>query len=82
MSEETQPNEQPAQDVNLGVADLQNAAQIIDLAVQRGAFKGNEAAQVGQVYNKLAAFVETVTAQQKEQAAETEESTDAETVTE
>ena len=44
----------------LGVADLQNAAQIIDAAVSRGAFRANEAAQVGAVYEKITTFIKSV----------------------
>jgi hypothetical protein len=78
MSEETQATPE----VNLEVVDLQNAAQVIDLAVQRGAFRGNEAAQVGAVYNKLTAFIEVITARQAAQAEQTAESDDADTATE
>lgn len=68
MSEETQEQAQtPVNNVTLGVADLSNAAQVIDIAVQRGAFRAGEAAQVGDVYNKLAAFVNQVQEQQKAQ---------------
>jgi len=74
MSEEqnietTEATEAPAQEeaVQLGVADLQNAAQVIDAAVSRGAFRANEAAQVGAVYNKLEAFIKSVADAQKTQ---------------
>jgi ribosomal protein S20 len=74
MSEEqnietTEATEAPAQEeaVQLGVADLQNAAQVIDAAVSRGAFRANEAAQVGAVYNKLEAFIKSVADAQKAQ---------------
>ena len=50
----------------LGVADLQNAAQIIDAAVSRGAFKAAEAAQVGAVYEKITSFIKTVAEAQKD----------------
>jgi hypothetical protein len=50
----------------LGVADLQNAAQIIDAAVSRGAFKAAEAGQVGAVYEKLTSFIKTVSEAQKD----------------
>ena len=50
----------------LGVADLQNAAQIIDAAVSRGAFKAAEAAQVGAVYNKITTFIQSVADAQKD----------------
>lgn len=52
----------------LGVADLQNAAQIIDAAVSRGAFKAAEAAQVGAVYNKITEFIQSVADAQKDNA--------------
>jgi hypothetical protein len=58
----------------LGVADLQNAAQVIDVAVSRGAFRAAEATQVGAVYNRLVAFIQSVQQQQeavKEEAAAT-----------
>ena len=43
--------------VTLGVADLQNVIQIIDVALARGAFRGAEAGTVGAVYEKLTEFV-------------------------
>jgi translation initiation factor IF-2 len=69
MSEENQVQEetQAAEGVTLGVADLSNAAQVIDIAVQRGAFRAGEVSQVGDVFNKLSAFVNQVQAQQKAQ---------------
>jgi len=54
--------------VQLGVQDLQNAAQIIDIAMSRGAFRANEAAQVGVVYNKIEAFIKSVADAQKQNA--------------
>ena len=53
---------------SLGVQDLQNAAQIIDIAMSRGAFRANEAAQVGAVYNKIEAFIKSVADQQNQNA--------------
>lgn len=64
MSEENNEPEAPAQ---LGVADLQNAAQIIDAAVSRGAFKASEAAQVGAVYNKIQTFIQSVVESQNQE---------------
>lgn len=52
----------------LGVGDLSNAAQIIDAAVSRGAFRANEAAQVGAVYEKLTSFIKSVSDAQKTDA--------------
>jgi hypothetical protein len=75
MTEETQNTEAPQEEAteatetvapSLGVTDLQNAAQVIDLAMQRGAFRAAEAAQVGVVYNRLTAFISSVQDQQKE----------------
>lgn len=76
MTEETQNTEALQEDEateatetvapSLGVTDLQNAAQVIDLAMQRGAFRAAEAAQVGVVYNRLTAFISSVQDQQKE----------------
>jgi hypothetical protein len=39
------------------IQDLVLAANIIDLATQRGAFKAAEAGQIGACFNKLVAFV-------------------------
>lgn len=53
----------------LTVTDLQNIRAIIDVAATRGAFKANEMAAVGTVFNKLDVFLAAVVpAQQKEQA--------------
>ena len=59
---------QEAQAESLGVADLQKCAQVIDVAVSRGAFRANEVAQVGAVYNKLEAFIKSVADAQKADA--------------
>ena len=53
---------------SLGVQDLQNAAQIIDIAMSRGAFRANEAAQVGAVYNKIDTFIKSVAETQNQNA--------------
>lgn len=45
------------------VADLGSLHAIVDLAAQRGAFRGAELAQVGAVFDKLTTFLEAVTAQ-------------------
>jgi len=64
MSEENNEPEAPAQ---LGVADLQNAAQIIDAAVSRGTFRASEVAQVGAVYNKIQTFIQSVVESQNQE---------------
>jgi hypothetical protein len=46
---------QPGAD--LSIADLKNLATIIDVASTRGAFRANEMATVGVMFNKLSAFL-------------------------
>jgi hypothetical protein len=63
MSEEnTQPeNTTPAVDsTQLTLTDLAAMKSIIDIASSRGAFKPNEMVIVGQTYNKLMAFLDSV----------------------
>ena len=67
MSEENKPAEtQPATSqpdapaTGLSVSDLQNIAMIFDVASRRGAFKADEMATVGTVYNKLKAFLDSL----------------------
>jgi hypothetical protein len=58
----------PAQeDTSISLNDLQVLANIVDLASQRGAFRGNELTQVGAVFDKLSAFLAQVAAAQAEQ---------------
>lgn len=56
---------------SISLADLSLLANIVDLASQRGAFRGNELTQVGTVFDKLTAFLGYIAAQQ-EAAAEGE----------
>ncbi len=49
---------------SIGLNDLQLLAQIVDLATQRGAFRGNELSQVGGLYDKLSNFLGYVAEQQ------------------
>ena len=55
--------QQPSTD--LSIADLKNLATIIDVASTRGAFRANEMATVGAMYNKLQAFLAKVAPEQK-----------------
>ena len=55
------------------VADLGTLQAIVDLAAQRGAFRGTELARVGAVYDKLNLFLEAVIAQAQAQEASTAE---------
>lgn len=64
MTEETQaPEEAP---INLTIQDLTLFANIIDLAVQRGAFKGAEAETVGAAFSKLVNIVKALAPPQEE----------------
>ena len=46
---------------DLSIGDLRNLSTVIDVASTRGAFRANEMAMVGAVYNKLQAFLAKVT---------------------
>ena len=63
------PAEAPAQnDPALSLDELNMLMQIVDLAVQRGAFRGSEASQVGAVFDKLSSFLGAVAQAQKAEA--------------
>ena len=49
----------------LSIGDLKNLSTILDIASTRGAFKANEMAGVGFLYNKLQAFLAKVAPEQK-----------------
>lgn len=63
MTEETQ-----AAEVQLRLEDLTLTANIIDLAVQRGAFKGAEAETVGKQFNRLVAIIKQLAPPAEENA--------------
>ena len=83
MSEETIQSAQPQQDGTvetpqaqapaLTVADLRNIRTIIDISSSRGAFRGAELKTIGEVFDKLDAFLKAVDAKTEEQ--NTEENT-------
>ena len=52
----------------LSIADLASIQGIIDAACSRGAFKAAEMKQVGEVYEKLSAFLAAVKAQAETEA--------------
>lgn len=58
------------ENAQLTIADLASLKNIIDAACNRGAFKAAEMKSVGDVYEKLSAFLDAVVAQQKAQEAE------------
>lgn len=73
MSETVEtPVEETSTQPTLTIIDVQNALRIIDVAAERGAFKGAELSQVGGVRDRVAAFLESVAAAQAEVAGETE----------
>ena len=53
---EEAPQEQPAAS-GLGIEDLNLMAQVLEIAGQRGAIKAEEMQVVGNLYNKLFAFL-------------------------
>ena len=50
----------------LSIGDLKNLSTILDVASTRGAFKANEMAGVGFLYNKLQAFLAKVAPEQQQ----------------
>jgi hypothetical protein len=57
------------ENTQITVADLNLLKNIIDLASTRGAFQAGEMRQIGEVYEKLVAFLEVVVAQAAAQEA-------------
>lgn len=51
--------------MNLTIADLKVVMQIIDVVTQRGAVRANEMKVVGDLYEKVRVFVETVEKQEQ-----------------
>jgi|Laugrefabdmm15sn_1035127.scaffolds.fasta_scaffold48196_3 hypothetical protein len=45
---------------DLTVSDMKSIATLIEVCTQRGAFKAQELALVGQIYNKIAAVLSSV----------------------
>jgi len=58
---------------DLNIADLRNIALVIDVASTRGAFRANEMATVGLVYNKLQMFLAKVAPETKPEEKKTAE---------
>ena len=50
------------------VQDLASIHRILDTACSRGAFKGSEMTQVGDIYDRLGAFLTRIQEQAKAQA--------------
>jgi hypothetical protein len=49
--------------MNLSINDLANVKQAIELAAKRGAFQASEMKLIGESYDNLCAFLESVVAQ-------------------
>ena len=77
---EEQAIPEAGQDVpeSISLVDLQTLLQIVDLASQRGAFRGAEMTQVGEIFDKLNAFLSYVAAQQEANAEANAEEGDSE----
>lgn len=62
QSDEPVGTQQPAQQPSpgLNVQDLITVAQIIQIGAQRGAFRAEEMTNVGTLYTKLIAFLQSV----------------------
>jgi hypothetical protein len=58
---------------DLSIGDLKNLATIIDVASTRGAFRANEMATVGLMYNKLQGFLAKVAPETKPEENKTAE---------
>ena len=60
---------------SVSLNDLQLLANIVDLASQRGAFRGAELSQVGAVFDRLQKFLGFVAKQQEEREKAEQEAT-------
>lgn len=64
MAEEATQEVQQEVPQSIGLGDLGVLLNVVDLASQRGAFRGAELTQVGAIYDKLNAFLSFVQEQQ------------------
>ena len=60
------------ENTQLTITDMVSIKNIIDAACTRGAFKASEMKLVGELYEKLGLFIESVQAQAVEQSAKTQ----------
>ncbi len=81
MAEENTTEEVQKETISLTLQDLNVTANIIDLAVQRGAFKGAEAATVGAAFNKLVEIIQKISPPAEKAETESADTTE-ETATE
>jgi len=59
--------------IELNIGDLANIKNILDVAIDRGSFKGKELQVVGATYDKLEDFITQNTPEQNSEVEETEE---------
>ena len=65
-------SEEKAQELGLNLNDLVAIVKIIDVASERGAFKGAELSSVGAVRDKVTAFVDSQTPKEEKEEDATE----------
>ena len=75
-------SEDKAQEPGLGLNDLVAIVKIIDVASERGAFKGAELSSVGAVRDKVAAFVDSQTPKEEKEENATSETAEGAEATE
>lgn len=78
MSEDTNKQEEP----QLTIGDFAGAIRIIDVASERGAFKGPELSSVGSIRDKYQAFVDFHTPKTEEDESNDEATTEGAEATE
>lgn len=66
VAQESTNAQQEKQGTDLNISDLIALKNILEVASSRGAFKPNEFEAVGKTFNKLSAFLEAVSNNQKE----------------
>lgn len=57
FQDNNQPN--PSADISFSLNDLKSVLNVIDVAAERGLFKGEEMQEVGTIRNKLANFIQS-----------------------
>lgn len=72
-TEQTATPETAGAPESISLNDLQLLLQIVDLASNRGAFRGAELTQVGAIFDKLNAFLSFIAEQQAEANKNTQE---------
>lgn len=66
VAQQSADAQQEKQGADLNISDLIALKNILEVASSRGAFKPNEFEAVGKTFNKLNAFLEAVSNNQKE----------------